>query len=281
MNIVRHYTGNCTDEEIKILENRGMEFEEVYSYGKRQLVVIDVFKGSDDEQFIIDELPQFSFIISWYIFSDEEMDAAEWFTARSTNSKFECCKEHKTFRFSCPAAQVFGRPDFEFYMHREQIGSFYFNKPVKWGRNHFYSCKSGGFEALFCDDFARSIIDNNLKGASFLPVLSSKNGRELENIHQLTIDTILPTDTYSFIEERGQWTCPLCGKKKYITDALSRLRVDKRVLGELDFYSSGTIDTTDVSVSEGEVVIISKRAYELFKKYNFDRTLELFPLITY
>ena len=56
------------------------------------------------------EFPDLAPICEWYIFSEKEMQEAEWFTMRSTNEKLEDSCPEKTFSHSCYASNYFNPP---------------------------------------------------------------------------------------------------------------------------------------------------------------------------
>ena len=57
--------------------------------GLSDLVCFDIFQNSEQHLRLKKKFPNISNPVKWYVFSEEEMQAAEWFTMRSTNEKLE------------------------------------------------------------------------------------------------------------------------------------------------------------------------------------------------
>ena len=280
MEINLHYGLTVTPEQINKIASFGITGEILNC---DFLIVFDILEGSEQHHRLKAEFPEFAPICEWYIFSEEEMQAAEWFTMRSTNEKLEDSCPEKTFSHSCYASNYFNPPlDFDQYFHQTQVAPFYFSKPVKWGRNFFYSCNDRGQKTLFCSETASKLmLQHGLKGMEFLPVLSKKTNEPMPDIHQFNVTTMIPDSSFHVVGARDIWTCPVCGKSRYVLNSLSRPSVDKSVLGELDFYVTDMIQTFNGPSFPSPFYIVSKKASDLFRKYRFDRTLELFPLLIY
>lgn len=292
MKIMLRYAFDYNPKIIEILDAHSVKYE----LGTHQCIY---FKIPSDHECIPalkaispDLKPDFSH----YKFSDKEMNEAEWFVMRSTNNKLENVLDEKTFEFSCKFAKQinvwapnreagtrFVPEDAVFYGHETQVAPYYFSKKIKWGRNFFYSVLRRGTEDFFCNDVAKNIITNNgLKGASFLPPLKKQTSEPIEDIYQFIIDNIIPESSCEVVDYRDIYHCPVCGKKEYAMDTLSRPRVSKAALSDQDFYATDPILTwgNDWCIPD-HFSIISHRAYEVFKASGFTRTLEIAPLLTY
>ena len=280
MEINLHYASRFDEKQIMELRNMGidLDIDELSDF-----VCFDIFQNSEQHLSLKEKFPNISNPVKWYVFSEEEMQEAEWFTMRSTNEKLEDSCPEKTFSHSCYASNYFNPPlDFDQYFHQTQVAPFYFSKPVKWGRNFFYSCNDRGQKTLFCSETASKLmLQHGLKGMEFLPVLSKKTNEPMPDIHQFNVTTMIPDSSFHVVGARDIWTCPVCGKSRYVLNSLSRPSVDKSVLGELDFYVTDMIQTFNGPSFPSPFYIVSKKASDLFRKYRFDRTLELFPLLIY
>ena len=82
MEINLHYGLTVTPEQINKIASFGITGEILNC---DFLIVFDILEGSEQHQRLKAEFPEFAPICEWYIFSEEEMQAAEWFTMRSTN----------------------------------------------------------------------------------------------------------------------------------------------------------------------------------------------------
>lgn len=290
MEIMNHCLSDNNQRIIEILETSGID----YIPFRRNEIIFDI--SSEHKSFTeLEEIAQeFMVVLSYYKFSDEEMEAAEWFTMRSTNNKLENVLEEKTFEYSCKYTRridvwakvktngsLFVPEDVDFYGHEKQVAPYYFSKKIKWGRNFFYSVL-GHKQEYFCNDVAKNIITNNdLKGVSFLPPIRKQTNEPMEDAYQFVVDNVLPESSCEVVGYNDIYYCPVCGKKKYYIGSLARLSVNKDVLDGQDFYV-----TVPIFTNAGEtgipypLYIISHRAYEVFKANGFTRTLEIFPLLT-
>lgn len=234
MEINLHYGLTVTLEQIKKITSFGITGEILNC---NFLIVFDILEGSEQHQRLKAEFPEFAPTCKWYIFSEKEMQAAEWFTMRSTNEKLEDSCPEKTFSHSCYASNYYDPPlKFDLYSHQTQVAPFYFSKPVKWGRNFFYSCNDRGQKTLFCSETASKLmLQHGLKGMEFQPVLSKKTNEPMPDIYQFNVTTMIPNSSFHVVGASGIWTCPVCGKSRYVVNSLSRPSVDKSVLGEQVF----------------------------------------------
>lgn len=292
MKIMLRYAFDYNPKIIEILDAHSVKYE----LGTHQCIYFKI--PSDHECIPVLKVisPDLKPDFSHYKFSDKEMNEAEWFTMRSTNNKLENALDEKTFEFSCKftkrinvwapnreAGTRFVPEDAVFYGHETQVAPYYLSKKIKWGRNFFYSVLRRGTEDFFCNDVAKNIITNNgLKGASFLPPLKKQTSEPIEDIYQFIIDNIIPESSCEVVDYRDIYHCPVCGKKEYAMDTLSRPRVSKAALSDQDFCATDPILTwgNDWCIPD-HFSIISHRAYEVFKASGFTRTLEIAPLLTY
>lgn len=291
MEIMNHCLSDNNQRIIEILEASGIDY---IPFGRNEII----FEMSSENSYFeeLEEITQeLKIIHSYYKFSDEEMEAAEWFTMRSTNKKLENVFDEKTFEFNCKYTwqingwakvktngSLFVPEDVDVYGHEKQVAPYYFSKKIKWGRNFFYSVSRPGVQDFFCNEVAKNIITNNgLKGVSFLPPIRKQTNEPIEDAYQFVVDNVLPESFCGVFGYDNIYYCPVCGEKKYYIGSLARLSVNKDVLDGQDFYVTAPIFT-----NAGEtgipypLYIISHRAYEVFKANGFTRTLEIFPLLT-
>lgn len=283
MHINLHCSACVNEAEIEILRKIGIEPKIVDSL----LTVFDVIKGSEEHLRLKSETLDWREVLSWYVFSEEDMNEAEWFVFRSTNWKLENCALEKTFERRCKVVKMtnalYGPAEpYDFYHHLTQKGPFYFKKPIRWGRNFFYSCDIRGFQTLFCNDVARAVLTKaGLSGMSFEPALLKKDDSVIENFHQFCIDETIPDSHVKISGEFRTMDCPVCGKPKYIVAELSRPMVARSKLGDKDFYITQDSYTYDVVPYPGHYWIASKKAYLTIKNNGMDNTLEFSPLLVY
>ncbi|MBP3538638.1 MAG: hypothetical protein J6J62_02215 [Oscillospiraceae bacterium] len=292
MKIMLRYAFDYNPKIIEILDAHSVKYE----LGTHQCIYFKIPSDHECIPVLKAISPDLKPDFSHYKFSDKEMNEAEWFTMRSTNNKLENVLDEKTFEFSCKftkrinvwapsreAGTRFVPEDVDFYGHETQVAPYYFSKKIKWGRNFFYSVLRRGTEDFFCNELAKNIItQSGLKGASFLSPLKKQTNEPIEDVYQFIIDNIIPESSCEVVDYRDIYHCPVCGKKEYAMDTLSRPRVNKAALGDQDFYATEPILTwgNDWCIPD-HFSIISHRAYEVFKASGFTRTLEIAPLLTY
>lgn len=211
-------------------------------------------------------------------FTNQELENAKWLKMRSANIKLDA-KTEDTFEKSCRYERmVWNGTTYYGYYHEKQVKPFAFN-PIKWTKNnHFYSSYSGGWEIIFCDDFAKDLfIKQNFKGVSFGEVLWGKKGITLPNAHQIVIDNILPEKAFLNLDATEERFCPLCGRKRYFYNTVFQFKIDGNYLDEnQDFY---TTDDIFGECTEFPISIVSQRVYSTLSSLGLTRSLNFEPVI--
>lgn len=210
----------------------------------------------------------------WLEFTEKELKESKWLYMRSTNMKIDI--QNDAIDWLCPKNRLFNKKSM-FHMTQKDIFEI---KPVKWTtNNHFYSSYVCGYDAMFCDDYAMNIMQqNDLKGVVFDNVLQYRNKTVLSNTHHIKCDKILPLEAFLFDENCEERKCPTCGKSKYEINHEFRIKIRKEYLDEnIDFFS-----TPDI-FSMGNVssyTIVSNRVYTVLKNAKLTRNLNFEPVIT-
>ena len=275
MKIERYYCLPCDDNLRKKLISYNIKVD--YDDKITRLMTFSVYEEDDYFDKIADYLPK-NYLGS-YVFTKTELLSAEWLTMRSTNDKLEALNIERTFSFSCESKEDFGYGEVDTARHRIQVAPYEFRGPIKWGRNHFYSSYFGGFETIFCDDIAKSIIQSaNLDGIDFLPVIHYKKNNYLDNIHQIECSNVLPNESLVLNQYFKEKKCPICGAIKYEYDELSRLGIHKEFLGNKDFYRTNYIFGGGYT---SPFNVVSNRIYKLLVDNQIDRNIRFTPLLIY
>lgn len=263
------YSDENSQKIIELLEQRKIKYEDAT---KRSFIFC---LYSDDE--ITNEILGYPRI--WYtmtsIFSNEEMEKANWYTFEATRHDIETSDPHFTYEYSCPYETKTGVR----YHHEKQINPYISKRVPKWKNNYnFCSINTGDFNEIFCSDIAKIMIQNrNIKGIEFIPVINRKNV-STENISQLQFPNILPRDAFDFIGEYKECICPICGEIRYIFDhpMCDNMRI------KTEFIPTG-IDafSAEMSVRSGWIkppVIVSKKIYNLVTKELKEKHVRFFPI---
>ena len=227
-----------------------------------------------------DELNSFTKLVTKYgmgirdlVFSKKELSEANWLLFRSTNMKLESLSE-KTIELGCRKSRIL-------YYHTRQVAP-YALKPIKWkNNNHFYSSYEGAFKHIFCDDYARALLEKQeFKGLNFGEVLWAHKNISLPDAHQLIITNPLSIEAVLNLDDTVPSHCPICGKKNYDYNhnKLFRIEIDKSYLDESqDFYETDCDFT--IGFSPTPFLICSQRVYSFLTSMNLTRNLCFEPLI--
>ena len=278
---VKHEFIEIYDADLKkYLEEAGINIETKSIY-----TCFTLLQDSDDWVRFREAFPEIQPHYSNYVYTEEEMENAQWYTIESTNWKIECAYMEETFSTSCEYSSKVGdrNETINIGYHITQVAPFYLSKPIKWGKNYFYSNMYGGKRTIFCSDKAKAIMENaGLKGAVFSPVINHNSGIVYDNSFQFDSCNIISDDDIRFYGPAKLWKCPLCGKSKYLTSALTQIVVNKSILGNSDFYKTNDVHTFLHYSSYPEPFwIISKKAYNTIKAYGMDRSMHIMPLMTF
>ena len=80
MEINLHYASRFDEKQIMELRNMGidLDIDELSDF-----VCFDIFQNSEQHLSLKEKFPNISNPVKWYVFSEEEMQEAEWFTMLS------------------------------------------------------------------------------------------------------------------------------------------------------------------------------------------------------
>ena len=258
------------DEGIKVKVDSDPHY--IAMFGKK--MAFNIYESIGEKSCLLDELlAKFGDGLTDYVFSKRELVEAKWLLFRSTNMKLDPLSE-KTIEYSCP------KSEFSYY-HTKQVAPYAF-KPIKWkSNNHFYSALGSYYTDIFCDDYAKELLEKeNFNGLSFEEVLWANKNIPLPNSHQLVFNNILPINSVLNLHNTVPINCPLCKKTKYNFDGnlLYRIEVDSSYLDDsYDFYKTGN-DFTN-GLCDFPFLICSQRVYSFLTSMNLTRNLCFEPLI--
>lgn len=223
----------------------------------------------------------FSFSITVEVeYSIEEIEAAEWLTVRSLNTKIKREFDEKTFQFSCP----FGNPCRELkYRHIEQVGPFLTKKKVNWKANQFFCGTDGtGENYIFCAEKTKALISDLWEGLDFWPVKKYSTKQKIEDVYQLHFKQVLPFEAVVLTGKEKISTCKLCGKKKLYINERYQLLLNKQYMEKKNYknvYKTEDIWTYDkVGWHTFSLNIVSHDFYQFCKNNRIDRGLVYEPI---
>ena len=271
-----YYNLPFNENIASVLEEHGIKYNH-YDFGierKSPYMSFYIFKEDSVWDVLKDTLPKKD--AHRLFFTDEELSCAKWLMVRSTNMKIDSLNEN-TYDYTCPEATDRSK---RYGAHQRQIAPFEF-KPVKWTtNNHFYACYDGGYYTIFCDDLAKSIIeDNRFVGMRFDDIIWHKKNCILPNVHQMVFETVLPRESIVLDDHVREVACKGCGKIQYFYTNDFRLGIKEMYLSEgVDFYS------TPAMFGEGgvyELSIVSQQVYRTLKDHKMTRNLCFEPVVLY
>ena len=214
------------------------------------------------------------------IFSNQEMEAANWYLIYVTRMGMETKNVVYTYEAKCHYATIYGMKK---HYHLDQVNPFVSTKTPKWKNGyHFCSTETGFMTQIFCSTYAKNIIlDSKINGVDFIPVVKKDLETEVHDVHQLVFSNKLPLEAYTFVGNYRERVCPFCGRINYIFEEpnCDNLRLNKDMIpGNIDAFGS------EIVIGEGfgeEPIIISKKFYDLIFKVIKERKKHfiVYPII--
>lgn len=253
-------------EKIKMIDIMGTHFVfDFYSDNPRSNDILKL--SSEDDQHIITKEA---------IFSSQEMDQAEWYIFLATRSVVETKKSDFTYNLRCPFQTSTGIR----YRHKEQINPFITKKTPKWKSNYnFCSTDTGNFSLIFCSDHAKAtIIEKDIRGVDFMPVLHKDLITQCENVHELIIPNILSKEALVLVGEYKENTCSSCGQIdiEFINLNINNIEVKKELIPDgIDAFR------TEFTFGPGHAhreIIISKKFYNILSKELKEKHIRCLPV---
>ena len=263
------YKDSNSDLVLEILKEEKIKYDDIGNS-----FVFQVCSDHKRVNEIIEKLEHPPIILS-VIFSDEEMESANWYTFRTTRLNIDTSDEDYTFEYSCPYQSSIGIR----YCHQKQVRPYLCKRTPNWKNNYnFCGTSSGDFNRIFCSDLAKKMIQNRgITGIDFRPV-TNRRGDPTANVHQLVYPNILPRSVFDFIGEYKEQVCPTCGLVKYIfkkpNDDNIRLRTDLIPPG-IDVFAA------EMTVNGGWIwppIIVSKKVYNLVVKEMQEKHVSFYPV---
>lgn len=214
------------------------------------------------------------------VYSDEELEGAEWLLARSRCGKIESADENITFELTRCCAESGETVDFT---HRIQTGPFVLKRPVKWkNSNNFCGDCQGGLYRLFCSDRARSAFEKEcVCGIEYMPAILADNGKAVPDINQLRARTLLGREALILGEEFEEEVCPVCGEPHYIINNTEVFSIGVRrdaIPKDSDICITDSIFVYEDDRLHGfRLTFVSQKFYRTVAKVLKDKSLYFVP----
>ena len=259
---------------IDLLESENIKCEDVMGNS----FVFDFYSDNPRCEEILNYLKQNPkpFILQEAIYSKEEMEKAEWYEMSATRQVVDTRDWDYTYEFSCP----YQRGEGIRYKHRIQVRPILLQGMPKWkARFNFCTEACGDFALTFCSDYGKEkLIESNITGIEFMPVLKGDRKTPKENIHQLKFTQTLPREAFDFIGQYREYVCPVCGKINYVFKypMLDNIRIRKEMIPEgVDAFIS------EMNTGPGfgnELLIASKKLYRLLAEEMKEKHFHFAPI---
>ena len=151
----------------------------------------------------------------WFIeiaeYSKDELENASWLIMRSKCGKVSTADEKYTFRYDCQ-----WNNDPEKFHHETQIREYILTKKICWKpKNNFYADECGNNSTIFCSEYAKQILSDNVTGIDFRAVLQKNSMEPRSDIYQLIFSHRIPHEALILPDDTNTITCNNCGKKQF------------------------------------------------------------------
>ena len=258
---------NEDNNVINFLETQKIKYEAGPIPKRIYFTIYSDTEGIEDFLRYIQVLPE-SLISKSSVFSNEEMEDANWYSFNVTRMGIDTKNEDYTYEAKCQYVTQYKNVEIKKCYHLDQINSFVSSKTPKWKNGYnFCSVETGNTTKIFCSDYAKErIIENGITGVSFMPVLKGYLKTQTPGVSQLIFNNKLPLEAYTLIGDYEECVCPLCGRINYIFKEpnCDNIRLNKDLLPKgVDAFGSEII----IGYGHGqELIVISKKFYNLITK---------------
>ena len=249
---------------ISFLEAKKVEYE-IYDFTKT--LIFDLYSDVEQSAELLAYLrrKELSLITKVAVFSDQEMEDANWYLLYVTRMGMETKNVNYTYDAKCPYVTIYGMHK---NRHLDQVNPFVSSKTPKWKNGYnFCSVETGFMTQIFCSDFAKdTILKNEISGVDFMPVLKGDLKTPTPNVSQLVFKNKLPLEAYTFIGDYQEEICPDCGRVNYIFKEpnCDNIRLNINMIPQgIDAFGSQIVFGYGFG---DEPIVISKKFYNLIFK---------------
>ena len=159
-------------------------------------------------------------------YSKEELCASPWLSVRCFTPSIDLEREEEAFLVLNPDANGNCK-------HRTLIStSFYLRKPINWRKTHFASAYILGNQHLFCDAFARALLEREELQIEFAELRHFKTELPIENVYYMDILNVLPESAISPNGISSIQKCAICGGVYYQIESTYQLHLRTQYLNE-------------------------------------------------
>lgn len=241
--------------------------------------VLDFLPSKTDTSLYADVPENLVAIQHYPVYSNEELRSAKWLSVRSSFRKVDPCNWEQLQKPSCIVRT--NRLGVPIGRHDGESGEYIIKGPIKWGTRHFASVVYGE-HGLFCDDFAKEILQNNqVNGIDFRPVFKKSTGEPVENIFRLANTFTVPDGAMVGLEYTNDYECEHCGMKMiHMSDGRCRFGINvSRIPSDVDFCRTLPLFSPEnPPVCAGALILISQKMYRVIMDNHLNRALWFEPI---
>ena len=204
-----------------------------------------------------------------YVFSEQEIKAAEWFTLRSITQKINYIGGEPYFKSTCH------------YRYSEQQGYIHIEGSVRWGSRQFFCSSNSLDDFLFCSERAKQLIEGNWDGIEFLPVVRKSSEKIVNDLYQIKVINRLPLEAFRIDKDQKLKKCPRCGRPVVVEQKDCQIKLKKEYMtNHRSFYTTGEYLTMGGLIKYTLPYRVVPREFYIFCKDNkLDRGLTFTPVI--
>lgn len=214
-------------------------------------------------------------------YSEEEMQGAEWFVLECLVEKIHVDDRWKDMIMKCPyRANVFRR---EGYRHKKQIQELRVDSMEKLKKGRCFCVTNARLtNELFCNETAKEILGTNWIGLEYWHIRKKNTDEIIPEFYQMYFQKSLPIESIVCNKSVSIVKCPKCGMQRVYLKAgllsgISFIQIKKEMLNDTSvYYMPITLDKK--CIYNYDLLIISRKFYQLLKKYRIDKGLQYEPL---
>lgn len=277
--MLKEYTYHVkySEEKEAYLKDRNIPYEITMIMNKiRAKIWFRINSSMENYEALIKDFESMGDKYSWIDveYNENELDQAEYLWLFPVKQSIDIVNEDN-FTYSCQYIdKIFGCT---IYRHATQINDIVIRKEPSTKKRTAFWFESTGWSYIFTDFRVKNLVtSNNLQGIEFRDVYL-KNGKKSEVLYQIDSPIRLKEEDLVFENNTKIEKCPNCGRNQYVMKGDQLLHLNgKKIDLNIDLF------ITDTFFGEGggwSNYIISRRFYQLLKKYNLAGGLNLSPVI--
>ena len=279
MKVMHHISCNGSPSLSTALKTFQVEFTEGFLPTQNQeqvsFLAFDIGEADENYPIILNYLPSDYLDIRYSKYSEEDLLQSEWLTMRCTNSEFDLSYVERLFPFVKPASPC------RAICKHIKWDQLYMSKPINWRKKHFASSYELGTNYLFCDDYAKQILEQFGAEITFETILHSRTKVPLENNYFMHLKDELPLDAITFYGEERACICEACGRNFYTINepGTYQLHIYKSYLQGRNCICKTPDVFALAQISSHPFILVSQTLYRQLREKHATKNLVFEPVI--